>query len=292
MNAQQFGGPWTEQKLNALENYLDAYLTIFTGNPKAAKFTRHYVDAFAGSGLRSARDTTTTPLDLGEAGEALDFMDGSVRKVLSMDKDFHKYWFVEKDSGHADSLRKMIKKDFPDRFAQCKIVEGDANEFLPGWTDQLGRMDRAVVFLDPYGMDVQWTTIAKLARTKKVDLWMLFPASSVIRMLPWQGPPNKAWSRRLTELFGDDSWREEFYQEELQVDLFGEHTAVNRKVSEESVSNYLLRRLRKIFPGVVDKPLVLRNSRQSPLYMLVFAAGNPVGAKIAISIAGSIIENA
>ena len=61
MNTQRFGGPWTEQKLNALENYLGAYLTIFTRNPKAAKFTRHYVDAFAGSGLRSVRDTTTKP---------------------------------------------------------------------------------------------------------------------------------------------------------------------------------------------------------------------------------------
>lgn len=292
MNAQRFGGPWTEQKLNALENYLSAYLTIFTRNPKAAKFTRHYVDAFAGSGLRSVRDTTTTPLDLGDAGEAFEFMDGSVRKVLSMDKDFHKYWFVEKDSGHAASLQQMINEDFPDRSARCKIVEGDANEFLLEWTDQLGPMDRAVVFLDPYGMSVQWATIEKLAGTQKVDLWMLFPASSVIRMLPRQGPPDEAWSRRLTELFGDESWRDEFYQEERQEDFFGEHTAVNRKVTEDTVSNYLLRRLKMIFSGVVDKPLILRNSRQSPLFMLVFAAGNPVGAKTAISIAGNIIKNA
>lgn len=91
INAQRFGGPWTEQKLNALGHYLSAYLAIFTRNAKAARFTRHYVDAFAGSGLRIVGDTRTKALELGEFGEALDYIDGSVRKVLSMDVEFHQY---------------------------------------------------------------------------------------------------------------------------------------------------------------------------------------------------------
>lgn len=292
MNAQRFGGPWTEQKLNALESYLKAYLTIFTSNPIAKNFTRHYVDAFAGSGRRALRGPAATSLDLWEASEALEFMDGSARKVLSMDKDFHKYWFVEKGSQHVDSLRQMIKTDFPNRYARCEVIKGDANELLIKWAGGLGSMDRAVVFLDPYGMTVKWTMIEKLAGTRKVDLWMLFPASSVIRLLPREGPPSKAWSRCLTELFGDESWRDEFYQEEHHNDLFGEYATVERKVNEATVSNYLLRRLKKIFSGVVDSPLILRNSRGSPLFMLVFAAGNPRGAGPALSIARYIIENA
>lgn len=292
MNAQRFGGPWTEQKLNALGNYLSAYLAIFTRNAKAARFTRHYVDAFAGSGLRIVGGTMTKALELGEFGEALDYIDGSVRKVLSMDVGFHQYWFIEKNADHADSLKQMIKDDFSDRYEQCKIINGDANEFLLSWSDRLKPMDRAVVFLDPYGMAVKWTTIEKLASTQKVDLWMLFPSSSVIRMLPRQGPPDETWSKRLTELFGDESWRDEFYPQERQKDLFGEYTAISREVTEETVSDYLLRRLKQIFSGVVETPLVLRNSRQSPLFMLVFAAGNPRGAAPAISIAGDIIKNA
>lgn len=291
MGPQQFGGPWTEKKLEALEDYLKAYLRIFTRNPKASKFTRHYVDAFAGSGLREARGTWATPLDLGDAGEALAYMDGSVRKVLSLKQNFHRYWFVEKYPGHATALRDMVRLEYRDRESHCHIETGDANEFLLRWSDQLGSLDRAVVFLDPYGMHVQWPTIEKLAATRKVDLWMLFPSSSVIRMLPRQGPPDEAWSRRLTELFGDDSWKDEFYQEEPVKDLFGERLAIQRTVTEESVANYLLRRMRSIFAGVVDKPLVLRNSRRSPLFMLVFAAGNPNGAPIAIRIADHIIRN-
>jgi len=168
MNAQRFGGLWTEHKLNALESYLNAYLRIFTKNPKAARFTRHYVDAFAGSGLRSVRNSTTTSIDLGEADEALKFMDGSVRKVLSMEKEFHKYWFVDKDPHHADSLQNMIQNDFQSKSARCEVIKGDANKFLIDWSNQLGPMDRAVVFLDPYGMAVQWTMIEKLASTAKI----------------------------------------------------------------------------------------------------------------------------
>jgi hypothetical protein len=32
-----------------------------------------------------------------------------------------------------------------------------------------------VLFLDPYGMQVDWTTIEAIARTKAIDLRVLFP---------------------------------------------------------------------------------------------------------------------
>jgi three-Cys-motif partner protein len=51
-----FGGDWTEVKLARLDKYLKAYRTIFTGNVKARYFKTWYVDAFAGTGSRSAPD--------------------------------------------------------------------------------------------------------------------------------------------------------------------------------------------------------------------------------------------
>lgn len=294
MEAQQFGGPWTDRKLRALEKYLQAYLTIFTKHPGAKKFTRHYVDAFAGSGLRAVGGVEKLSFETGETIdviEALSYMDGSVRKVLSMDRDFHKYWFVEKDAAHAQKLKKMIHNDFPMRSSQSTVISGDANDWLPGWCDELGIMDRAVVFLDPYGMEVKWTTIEKLAITQKVDLWMLFPSSGVTRMLPRKGPPNEAWRIRLTELFGDESWLSEFYSEETTRDLLDEYTTYSREVTTESVSSYLVRRLGRIFTRVVESPLILQNSRNSTLFMLVFAVGNPKGAGSAVSIANDIISS-
>lgn len=34
---------------------------------------------------------------------------------------------------------------------------------------------RAVVFLDPFGMQVEWRTIERIGQTKAIDLWILFP---------------------------------------------------------------------------------------------------------------------
>ena len=296
MSNQSFGGKWTEQKLLALEKYLRAYLQIFTKNSKAKMFTRHYVDAFAGSGWRSISKESTNVTQLSfpileDIDEIKKYAEGSVRRVLSLDDalDFHRYWFVEKDNQHAESLRKMIATDFPDKNERFQIEKCDANQFIPKWINNLQWNDRAVVFLDPYGMDVKWTTIEIIAKSKKVDLWMLFPTSAVIRLMPKKYPPKEEWEHRLTEFFGDDSWKDEFYQESIQPDIFGE-TGTERTVTDESVANYLLRRLENIFAGVIDQPLVLKNSRNSTLFMLVFAAGNPNGAELAKRIANNIVE--
>ena len=52
MKKQDFGGDWTEEKLDRVRKYLPAYTTIFNSNPKAKSLKTHYVDAFAGTGYR------------------------------------------------------------------------------------------------------------------------------------------------------------------------------------------------------------------------------------------------
>ena len=46
MATSSFGGPWTEQKLEILRRYLDAYTTALKGQG----FQLIYIDAFAGAG--------------------------------------------------------------------------------------------------------------------------------------------------------------------------------------------------------------------------------------------------
>jgi hypothetical protein len=52
MAEPQFGGPWTEDKLSRLRKYLQAYMSIFSTNPRAKLLKTIYVDAFAGAGFR------------------------------------------------------------------------------------------------------------------------------------------------------------------------------------------------------------------------------------------------
>jgi len=49
MSLQEFGGDWTQQKLQILDDYLTAYCRIFQTNPGATYFNTIYVNAFAGT---------------------------------------------------------------------------------------------------------------------------------------------------------------------------------------------------------------------------------------------------
>jgi three-Cys-motif partner protein len=95
-----------------------------------------------------------------------------------------------------------------------RIPRGDANEVLKTWCRERNwHEERAVVFLDPYGMQVEWSTIERLAETKGVDLWYLFPLGvGVARLLTHRGDMSEAWQMRLDLLFGTSKWRERFYQ--------------------------------------------------------------------------------
>jgi hypothetical protein len=42
--------------------------------------------------------------------------------------------------------------------------------------------------------------------------------------------------------------------------------------------------------GVVDRPLALYNSKNIPIYLLCFAAGNPKGSRTAVRIAGDLLR--
>jgi hypothetical protein len=94
----------------------------------------------------------------------------------------------------------------------------------------------------------------------------------------------------LNLLLGTEDWYEEFYRFESLPTLFGEPEERVVKASTETIGKYFNNRLKSIFPAVADEPKVLRNSANSPLYLLCFAAGNPKGAPIALRIATHLLK--
>ncbi len=286
----EFGGPWTEEKLRILRDYLRAYLAIFHGNERARYFTTHYVDAFAGTGSRSegdASDPTLPLLEVETDADALDFKAGSATIALDLMPPFDHYLFIERRQKHVAELRAAVERE--DRSVTVK--QGEANELLRAWIDQMEwDRNRAVVFLDPYGMQVEWETIERLARTEAVDLWLLFPlGQGVIRLLT-EAPPSGAWADRLTVFFGNEDWKTRFYRIPQQLPMFGA-ARPERDVKWESIERYFVERLKSVFPGVAPKPRRLYNSTNSiPLYLLFFASANPRGAPTAIKIAKHILE--
>ena len=288
MVKHHFGGSWTERKLEALQEYLVQYQLIFTKNPNARKLRTIYVDAFAGTGDRDASEFPAKDQLFGYDNEIRSYQEGSARKALSLENKFHQYVFIDIKPKHASALQGLIQSEFSEISDRCLIKQEDANHWLQDWCrSEDWRAQRAVVFLDPYGMSVDWETIEAIARTKAIDLWVLFPfAIGVNRMMPKAALPNSAWSGKLTAIFGTEEWKQRCYREDRSADLFGDTSGSVVKIAGmDDILEFFLDRLSSVFEKVVDQPLILENSNHTPMYALCFAAGNPRGAPTAVRIA-------
>lgn len=288
---QGFGGNWTEEKLERVRKYLTAYATIMSKQ----KFRYAYVDAFAGTGYRESKgqeeDNNDSFLVSGlEADEPQSFLDGSASIALQVDPKFNRYIFIEKHAQRFQELEKL-KKNFSDRSSDIFLVNADANSYLSEFCNKNWRQHRAVVFLDPFGMQVTWETIKGIAKTKAIDLWILFPlGAGVSRLLRRDGKIEPALRSRLDQLFGEKDWFDAFYQERTENTLFGEETKLEKIANFDLIAKYFVKRLKTIFPAVAPNPLPLTNSKNVPLFLLCFAAGNEKGGKTAVKIAGDILK--
>lgn len=284
-----FGGSWTREKLERLKKYLNAYITALKKQP----FTLAYIDAFAGTGYRTLKDVDeTSELMFPELAEeeTQRFVEGSARIALQVEPRFSKYIFIEKKGKHVAELEKL-KEEYPDLAKNIIIENADANDYLKKLCKKDWKKRRAVLFLDPYGMQVNWGTLEAIANTKAIDLWILFPLGvAVNRLLKRDGNINTPVKKRLDEMFGTQDWYETFYKEITSEDLFGRQTTLRKVSNFAMISDYFVNRLKTIFPGVAENPLPLYNSRGNPLYLLCFAAANPKGVKLALRIAQDILR--
>ena len=275
VSSPRFGGPWTEEKLEILRAYLDAYTTALKNLP----FTLIYVDGFAGAGSYRASGSDYEEFD--------EFRKGSTRIALEIaDKPFNKLIFIEQDASAAEALLQMTN-EYPGR--QIKVVQGDANQNVPQFCRSMADFDRAVVFLDPYKTEVSWTTVETIATTQKIDCWILFPLMAVSRMMTTDKEPKQADIAHLDRIFGGREYWEENYQDSPQMSLWDEEPRRERGSSQQIALSYK-RRLKSAFHSVAPTSRTLKNSRDSPLFELFFAAGNPKGSRIAMDIAGHILQ--
>ena len=153
-SSHKFGGPWTQQKLSCLKDYLSSYMKIFTANEAAKHLKPHYIDVFAGTGHWVAKGNTelqSMSLNiLTEFSDAIPFQEGSVTIALEQDPPFQKYIFVDIDEDHVNQLQDLTIQ-YPHLESRIEIKHKEANRFLRDWCSKMEARDRAVLFLDPYG---------------------------------------------------------------------------------------------------------------------------------------------
>ena len=294
VNFQSFGGTWTQTKLKILAKYLELY----TGALKNQNFEKIYIDGFAGSGYvevsnkNSKLKSAELPFPEFKKNER-NLLDGSAKLAIQIEPRFDRYYFIERDKSHCIRLE-LLKSEFEDRCNDVSILQGEANEEIKKLCNSLEwDSSRAVLFLDPYGMQVEWKTIEIIARTKAIDMWLLFPLGIGVNRLLTKNFENlpKSWINRLNRLLGDESWQEDFYKPVKQQTLFVTEQKRVKAANMESISQYFERRLKNTFAGVAPS-FVLFNSVRNPIYLMCFAVGNdsPKAKGLALKFANHVIK--
>ena len=277
-NKQNFGGPWTEEKLQMFKGYLDAYLTVL----KYKSFNKVYIDAFAGTGSININSNDEQAV-----------IAGSAKRALSSDLKFDHYYFIEFSKKKCEELQIMVNSEFPDLADRVTVHCGDANKCLSDIIDSLDwRITRCLLFIDPFATAFKWESLEKVAGTKGIDLWYLFPYSALNRMLKRHGNIDDSWKKRINSLLGTDDWEKEFYNDSPQLNLFATEPEQEKDADLAKITEYILQRLRKVFPRVASKAYVFENNSKTPMFLFCFAVSNTSKSAqdIAIRIASYIID--
>ncbi|MEQ8313681.1 MAG: three-Cys-motif partner protein TcmP [Gammaproteobacteria bacterium] len=274
MAKNEFGGVWTRVKLDILEKYLHAYTTALGSQ----NFVLHYADAFAGTGEHNQK----SPEDQLNLIAPDDFL-GSVKTALNIEPGFHKYHFNDLNKEFAADLQ-QIKLEHREK--SIEVSQQDANEFVREFCSSLKKNDRAVLFLDPFSSQLNWETLREVAKTEKVDLWLLFPISVIVRMTPTtEDRIRPEWSKKLNILLGTQEWQKALYAEKkkpLIEDLFGNNdTNTKERINVDELEQWISDRLGELF-AYVAKPVPLKN-RNTTLFLFYFAVSNRSPKAIALA---------
>lgn len=290
---KNWGGRWTEEKLDAFEKYVNAYLTIMNVYRDPYDWKLLYFDGFAGSGSRD-EDEVKEALDLfGGAVLADDFQiyQGAAERVVRIEnsgtRSFDFFVFVDNNQDNCDALKEKLSH-YP-TVGKKYHLNLDANEAVRKLAGTLRKNSKykALAFLDPFGMQIDWSSIESL-KDLSVDLWILVPTGVIINRLLERKIDMRiglTHAEKLESFFGISEVEilPFFYTANQMPTLFGDEDTVVTKTESaiRKIAELYVKRLKDVFPYVTDNPLVLLNTQNVPIYHLVFASNKKVAMKIA-----------
>ena len=276
-------GPWAREKLQALGDYLNFYTTALKKQGHWVK-SLTFVDAFAGSGQARLRRPAPSgmesllaaidPEPIDQAAE--EYIRGSPRVALDIPNRFSRYVFIERDAGRAAELEQLCA-DYS-QACQIEVRRGSAQDEIEALLQgNLGRTGHlAVVFLDPFGMQISWETIERLAATKRVEVIINFALGMAIqRLLTRSTELRPGWRETLDRFFGSPDWYHRVYEE--QTDLLGA-TTQKRPDAGKRLLEWYRARLKDTF-GYVSPAKLIKNTRGGHLYYLIWAGPHRLGLK-------------
>jgi three-Cys-motif partner protein len=120
---------------------------------------------------------------------------------------------------------------------------------------------RGVVFLDPYGMEIDWSTVAAIATTESLDLWYFFSLMGLYRQAANRAPAIDATKRaQPNRVLGTSEWEQAWYgTPHGSTDLFGQTEEAIRTADVDAIERYVKYRLESVFKGSGARPASLRH---------------------------------
>lgn len=292
-----WGGKWTDEKLDTFEKYVKAYLTIMNKFRDKYHWIIIYFDGFAGNGSRTIKEQREELLNTNQlfgintvTSEELNIYKGAAERVLKIETEgtrgFDYYYFIDKDKDACNNLKEKLS--CYNTIGKKFFLSDDANQALKKLANimHINNSIKALVLLDPFGMQINWTSINELAMLS-IDLWILVPTGVIINRLLKRDINNEKgliYSDKLQSFFGIpiSDIKDVFYTKINDMTLFGNDEKIIKKESPiKKIAELYIKGLEKIFNFVTKEPFVLYNKYNVPIYHLIFASNNKVAKKIA-----------
>jgi three-Cys-motif partner protein len=265
-------GKWVKEKLFYVKKYIDVF-EIAMRNKSWRR--RIYIDLFSGPGKCKIRRSE-------------DYILGSPLLAIQTQHPFTDYFFVDLKQNNIDALQERCKAS-PISKEALHFLVGDANIKVDEIAQQISDIDAKFItgllpclnlaFLDPEGLELDWTTVETLARMKRMDLIIHYSQFGLTRNFEtFYNSPNE---NRADRFFGSKEWRK-IYADSLER---GE-IAIHR-----SLMDFYKSRLRELGYVVIKdnvedvnqnvrEPLIRHSTKNAPLYRLLFASKHPLGNKL------------
>ncbi|RPI93567.1 MAG: three-Cys-motif partner protein TcmP [Chloroflexi bacterium] len=262
-------GEWVKEKLFYVQRYIDIFETAMR---QKSWRRRIYIDLFAGPGKCVIRGTN-------------EYLLGSPLLALKTQYPFTDYYFGDFEQQNIDCL---LERSRSSKVPQNHIhpLTGDANLKVREIVKDIEHSDKPFIqgtgsclnlaFLDPEGLELEWSTVEALGKMKTMDLIIHYSQSGLTRNLDKYS--DTEGDNIIDQFFGDRDWRNVYKNASLKRETIGIHRAL---------IDYYKAKLGRLGYVVINdqqhtvrEPLIRNTETHTPLYRLVFASKHPLGNRI------------
>lgn len=251
---------YAKDKLRVLEGYIARFTTSMRKSQWSAL---GYIDLLAGPGKNRFQPSG-------------DILLGSPLIALTAKYPFTYYRFVEMGNQEYVALARRITSS--EHAERVKVIHGDCNAVVNTVVADIASRDKRflaehkwsslnLAFLDPEGLELEWATVEKLGRIRRMDIILNFSTSGFTRNAAQMLMSEN--TARLDRFFGTTEWKM-VYQEVSKKD-----NSYVRRAMLDFYKSRLVTLGYKIHPD----ERVFKTSKGVQVYTLMFASKHDLGNK-------------